>query len=135
MTTPLSEWHTYKAETPKLLHDDPHRNPHFLSTHAGQSLKAGVGARDATIPARDGFRIPMRVYSPVTRRERGQGKEARLEIEARDKDGEDETVSGVVIFFHSGGFTGGCLETEDGMYTSRPLSHHTLSAHCFARWK
>ncbi|KAL3496928.1 putative lipase/esterase [Aspergillus germanicus] len=113
MTTPLSEWHAYKAETPKLLHDDPHRNPHFLSTRAGQSLRTSVVARDATIPARDGFRIPIRVYTPAPRHERGQEHEAGIKVENRVKDGEDETVNGVVIFFHSGGFTVGGLETED----------------------
>ncbi|KAL3453413.1 alpha/beta hydrolase fold-domain-containing protein [Aspergillus insuetus] len=113
MTTPLYEWHTYKTETPKLLHDDPHRNPHFLSTRAGQSLRTGVVARGATIPARDGYQIPIRVYTPVTRYERGQEHQPGLGTGGNDRNGEDESVNGVVIFFHSGGFTGGGLETED----------------------
>ncbi|CEL07471.1 hypothetical protein ASPCAL10628 [Aspergillus calidoustus] len=114
MTTPLSEWNTYQAETPKLLHDDPHRDPHFLSTRAGRSLQTGVVARVTTVPARDGFRIPVRVYTPVMVREQGHEKEAGIEIGGGGRDtGEDESVNGVVIFFHSGGFTAGGLETED----------------------
>ncbi|KAJ0426316.1 putative lipase/esterase [Aspergillus carlsbadensis] len=110
MTTPLSEWHTYQAETPKLLHDDPHRNPHFLSTCAGHSLQTGVVARDATVPTRDGFQIPIRVYAPAMK----EGREHETGLEpGGGVDGEEGCYRGVMIFFHSGGFTGGGLETED----------------------
>lgn len=86
------EWSAYVAQTPNPPHDDPERTRSFLSSPAGNALSTGVATVDACAPATDGHQIPIRAYT---------------------SDGKEEP-SGLVIFFHSGGFTGGSLDTEDG---------------------
>ncbi|KAL2839058.1 Alpha/Beta hydrolase protein [Aspergillus pseudoustus] len=101
MNPALSAWLEYRKNNPKLLHDDPHRDIHFLSTPTGKRLETGVVVSPATVPARDGFRIPIRIYTPTPTAEEGCGN------------GRSGYYRGVVIFYHSGGFTSGDLETED----------------------
>lgn len=92
--TPLhAEWSSFITQNPNVRHDDDgQRNRDFYDSAAGRDLITEVSTRDTTVPARDGHNIPIRVYTA-----KGQG-----------------FGHGVVIFYHSGGFTGGSLETEDG---------------------
>lgn len=86
------EWSEFVAQTPDLRHDNPERTKSFLSSPAGEALSTGVGAVNAHVPGTDGYQIPIRVYTADAKAE----------------------PSGLVVFFHSGGFTGGSLDTEDG---------------------
>jgi acetyl esterase/lipase len=48
---------------------------------------------DTTVPARDGYLIPIRIYAPK-------------EYQSSDR---------ITIFYHSGGFVEGSVDTEDSM--------------------
>lgn len=67
------------------------KNQRFLCSSAGSRLVDGVYERESTIPARDGYQIPVRVY----------GRHGT------------ERPQGLVVFYHPGGLTEGGLETED----------------------
>lgn len=88
------EWTEFLNKNPDLRHDDDQRNDLFYASPAGQALATQVSVTNTTIPARDEFQVPIRIYA---------AKESKV-------------CRGIVVFFHSGGFTGGSLETEDGMY-------------------
>jgi acetyl esterase len=60
-----------------------------------------VRVEDLTLPARDGYAVPVRLYAPSAE------------------------VLPVLVYFHGGGFTVGSVETHDGL--CRRLSH---LAHC-----
>lgn len=88
------EWGEFRKKNPDLRHDDDQRNDLFYASPAGQALATQVSVTNTTIPARDEFQVPIRIYTAE----------------------ESKVCRGIVVFFHSGGFTGGSLETEDGMY-------------------
>lgn len=86
------EWTAYLQQNKNLSHDDAEeRNIDFLSTQPGQRLRLEVETTDSTVPARDGYRIAIRIYRAL----------------------QTTCSNALVIFYHSGGFTGGSLETED----------------------
>lgn len=89
-----AEWASFITQNPQTRHDDDQRNRNFYESPAGHNLITEVLAMNTTIPASGGYNIPIRSYT-------AKGS---------------EFSHGVVIFFHSGGFTGGSLETEDGMF-------------------
>lgn len=90
--TPLHpEWEAFLVQNPNISHDDDQRNLRFFSDPANSALVSRVSIKDTTVPGRGGHLIPIRVYTAK----------------------ETHSSRGVVIFYHSGGFTGGSLETED----------------------
>ncbi|KAF9775961.1 hypothetical protein IL306_005907 [Fusarium sp. DS 682] len=86
-----SEWTAFVAQNPNISHDDDQRNGDYLSSVDGHKLATQVSTTDITIPCRDDHQIPVRIYTAK----------------------ETQSSRGVVIFFHSGAFTHGSLETED----------------------
>ncbi|KAH7318365.1 Alpha/Beta hydrolase protein [Stachybotrys elegans] len=91
MASLLPEWTAFVAQHPSISHDDPQRNGSFYANPANSELLTKVHTNDTTVPGRDHHPIPIRVYTAK------------------------ETVAprGLVVFFHSGGFVSGSLETED----------------------
>ncbi|KAL2867838.1 putative lipase/esterase [Aspergillus lucknowensis] len=85
------EWAAFQQQNPDLKHDDDQRSERFLSSPAGRPYASRVSTHDTAIPARDNYQIPIRIYTPSGH----------------------QSSSSLVIFFHSGGFTAGSLETED----------------------
>ncbi|KAH1487424.1 hypothetical protein KXV92_007530 [Aspergillus fumigatus] len=85
-----SEWTAFLAQNPTVSHDDESRNRRFLSSPEGRVLAEQVSSVDTTVPARDNHLIPIRIYTP-----------------------KDHSSDAVVIFYHSGGFVQGSLDTED----------------------
>ncbi|GFF64390.1 cell wall alpha-1,3-glucan synthase ags1 [Aspergillus lentulus] len=85
-----SEWTAFLAQNPTVSHDDESRNERFFSSADGRVLAEQVSSVDTTVPARDNHRIPIRIYTP-----------------------KDHSSDAVVIFYHSGGFVQGSLDTED----------------------
>ncbi|KAH8690902.1 putative lipase/esterase [Talaromyces proteolyticus] len=85
------EWSSFIAQNPNTAHDDDQRNNGFYDSPAGHKFIAEVLTIDTSVPARDYHKIPIRIYTAKR----------------------TESSHGVVIFFHSGGFTGGSLDTED----------------------
>ncbi|KAG7411263.1 AB hydrolase superfamily protein [Fusarium oxysporum f. sp. rapae] len=85
------EWTAFVAQNPNISHDDDQRNGDFLSSVDGHKLATQVSTTDITIPCRDDHQIPVRIYTAK----------------------ETQSSRGVVIFFHSGAFRHGSLETED----------------------
>lgn len=85
------EWTTLVAENPDISHDADERNMGFFSNPANDELVSRVSTKDTTVPARDNHLIPIRLYTAKT----------------------TPASRGVVVFFHSGGFISGSLETED----------------------
>ncbi|RHZ47121.1 putative lipase/esterase [Aspergillus thermomutatus] len=85
-----SEWTAFLSQNPTVSHDEESRNERFLSSPEGRVCAERVSSFDTTVPARDNHRIPIRIYTP-----------------------KDHTSDAVVIFYHSGGFVQGSLETED----------------------
>jgi acetyl esterase/lipase len=89
------EWGSFITQNPETRHDDDQRNRDFYDSPAGHKLITEVLTTDKTVPTSQGdHNIPIRIYTAKA----------------------SEFSHGVVIFFHSGGFTGGSLETEDGMF-------------------
>lgn len=86
------EWTAFVTQNPNIIHDDDQRNGDFLSSVDGHKLATQVLTTDTTIPCRDDHQIPVRIYTAK----------------------ETQPARGVVIFFHSGAFRHGSLETEDG---------------------
>ncbi|EED23512.1 lipase/esterase, putative [Talaromyces stipitatus ATCC 10500] len=86
-----AEWSSFITQHPKIRHDDHQRNRDFYDSPAGHKFVTEVLTIDTTIPASDDHNIPIRIYTAKR----------------------SELSHGVVIFFHSGGFTSGSLETED----------------------
>lgn len=88
-----TEWITFVTQNPNIRHDDDQRNQRFLSSPGNYTLTSQVSVTNTSTRARDNHDIPLRVYTST------------------------KTVStrGVVIFYHSGGFTNGSLDTEDGV--------------------
>ncbi|THC95559.1 hypothetical protein EYZ11_004984 [Aspergillus tanneri] len=85
------EWAVYESQ----LHSAPNekdRNRAFLNSDAGTRLREDVQTSESSLAARDGYQIPIRIYQ-------------------RAKSNDPSTA--LVIFYHSGGFTNGSLETED----------------------
>jgi acetyl esterase/lipase len=90
-----AEWGSFITQNTETRHDDDQRNRDFYDSPAGHILITEVLTTDKIVPASQGdHSIPIRVYTAKA----------------------SEFSHGVVIFFHSGGFTGGSLETEDGMF-------------------
>ncbi|GFF86600.1 hypothetical protein IFM61606_05440 [Aspergillus udagawae] len=85
-----SEWTAFLSQNPTVSHDEESRNERFLSSPEGRVLAEQVSSFDTTVPARDNHRIPIRIYT------------------ARDRSSDT-----IVIFYHSGGFVHGSLDTED----------------------
>ncbi|RHZ59839.1 hypothetical protein CDV55_104829 [Aspergillus turcosus] len=85
-----SEWTAFLSQNPTVGHDDESRNERFLSSPEGRVLAEQVSSVATTVPARDNHRIPIRIYTP-----------------------KDHSSDAVVIFYHSGGFVQGSLDTED----------------------
>ncbi|KAF4333751.1 lipase esterase [Fusarium beomiforme] len=85
------EWAAFVAQNPNISHDDDQRNGDFLSSVDGHKLATQVSTIDITVLCRDNHPIPARIYTAK----------------------ETQSSRGVVIFFHSGAFTHGSLETED----------------------
>lgn len=89
------EWSAFLALNPTTSHDENGRNEQFLSSPENHALASQVSSFDTTVPARDNHPIPIRIYTP--------------------RDHSPETI---VIFYHSGGFVVGSLDTEDSTDTS-----------------
>ena len=107
MMLPLHpEWDALLADDPNIKHDDDQRNAHFYSSEAGHRFVTQVSTTETTLPARDGYQIPIRIYT------------------AKDT----QTSHGVVVFFHSGGFVQGSLETEDSRF---PVTDIQISIQTF----
>lgn len=102
-------------QTANLYHDDPERTKSFLSSPGGHALSTDVATFDARVPGADGHPIRIRVYT-------SDAKEGPL---------------GLVIFFHSGGFTAGSLDTEGGNLISRqvPPSYTKDSVLTWLHWQ
>jgi acetyl esterase/lipase len=88
-----SEWVAFLARNPTVSHDDDQRNTAFFSSPVGSLLATQVSSMDTTVPARDGYLIPIRIYAPK-------------EYQSSDR---------ITIFYHSGGFVEGSVDTEDSM--------------------
>jgi acetyl esterase/lipase len=87
-----SEWTAFLVQNPTVSHDDESRNERFFSSADGRVLAEQVSSVDTTVPTRDNHRIPIRIYTP-----------------------KDHSSDAVVIFYHSGGFVQGSVDTEDSM--------------------
>lgn len=73
----------------------------------------GVEISNITIPARDGYQIPARLYLPESSNE--------------EEDREVVTWGNpVVVFFHGGGFCLGGLENEDFLCIEFTKKHHVV---------
>lgn len=93
MATLHPEWVGYVAENNGEVPSEEIRNQRFFSNTTYSKVRDQVHTRDATVPARDGYQIPIRIYT---------AGEHRV-----------DTLSAVIVFFHSGGMVNGGLETED----------------------
>ncbi|KAB8229015.1 putative lipase/esterase [Aspergillus alliaceus] len=85
------EWRAFLARNHTVSHDDDQRNAAFFSSTDGSLLAAHVSSVDTRVPARDDHQIPIRIYAPK----------------------EDQSSDRIVIFYHSGGFVEGNVDTED----------------------
>lgn len=94
MASPQLEWDAFVVQNPNLSHDDPERNGLFRFSAADNKLFTRVLTDEITIPGNDNRQTTIRTYTASA----------------------TGCSSGIVIFFHSGGFAGGSLETEDGIF-------------------
>lgn len=94
MPTLHPEWVDLVTRNPNISHDADERNARFLSDPENSKLVSQVSTRNTTVPGRDDHPIPIRLYAAK----------------------ETQDSQGIVVFFHSGGFVGGSLETEDSAY-------------------
>ncbi|KAB8075880.1 Alpha/Beta hydrolase protein [Aspergillus leporis] len=86
-----SEWRAFLAQNPTVSHDDDQRNAAFFTSPGGSLLATHVSSMDTRVPARDDHQIPIRIYVPK----------------------ENQSSNRIIIFYHSGAFLEGSVDTED----------------------
>jgi acetyl esterase/lipase len=80
-------------DIPTLRHMLVERKKAMTAAQSGPGVPADVAEEDTTIPARDGYKIPIRIYRP--------------------KASPPASGSPLIVFLHGGGFCLGGLENEE----------------------